>query len=59
MQVEWAGLKSAARAVDKILLHYGGDVSKLTDVCRETIVFDRIEVRGSEAEGSGRGVSER
>lgn len=45
-KVVWAGLKPAERAVDKAVMRYGGDVSRLTDVCRETIVFEHIEEIG-------------
>ena len=36
-------LKTPERAVQKILRCYGGDCSLLVDICRECIVFDKIE----------------
>jgi len=41
--VDWARLKGTERAIEKVLRSYGGDVSRLLDVCRETIVFDKVE----------------
>ena len=39
---EWPGLKSAARAVEKVLRSYDQDVSRLVDVCRQAIAFDGL-----------------
>ena len=36
-------LKDPARAVAKVATCYGGDVSRLTDVCRARVLFDRVE----------------
>ena len=35
VQESRAGIKSPDRAMDKALLHYGGDVSRLVDICRQ------------------------
>jgi hypothetical protein len=32
--IKWASLKSPGRAIEKVLRSYGGDASKLLDVCR-------------------------
>jgi hypothetical protein len=39
---KWAGLKSAQRAVEKVVRAYDGDVSRLLDLCRETMVFEDL-----------------
>ena len=39
----WTKLKHPACAVEKAARVYGGDVSCLTDICRETHVFSRIK----------------
>jgi hypothetical protein len=36
------GIKNPKRGIEKVDTAYGGDVSRLLDVCRETIVFDRV-----------------
>jgi hypothetical protein len=36
-------LKSAGRCVDKADIAYRGDVSRMMDVCRETVYFDTVE----------------
>mmetsp|Transcript_40681 Transcript_40681/g.79649 ORF Transcript_40681/g.79649 Transcript_40681/m.79649 type:complete len:944 (-) Transcript_40681:97-2928(-) len=41
--VAWAPLKRLARASEKALRLYKGDVSCLIDVCRETLVFETPE----------------
>jgi len=41
--VKWSGVKGKLRAVEKCYLAYGGDVSRLLDLCRETIVFEGLE----------------
>ncbi len=38
----WATVKSADRAVEKLLRSYDCDVSLLLDCCRQTIVFDEV-----------------
>ncbi|EKX33293.1 hypothetical protein GUITHDRAFT_120506 [Guillardia theta CCMP2712] len=40
--IKWASLKPINRAVEKIMRCYGGDVSLLVDMCRQTIVFDDV-----------------
>jgi len=42
-EIMWGELKDRARAIDKVLRFYDGDVSKVLDICRQTIVFDNIE----------------
>jgi hypothetical protein len=37
------GLKDVERAVEKVARVYGGEVSRLCDICRETIVFDDLQ----------------
>lgn len=39
----WAGTKKSDRSISKVVLAYGGDASKLVDICRERILFDSIE----------------
>mmetsp|Transcript_7721 Transcript_7721/g.18787 ORF Transcript_7721/g.18787 Transcript_7721/m.18787 type:complete len:515 (+) Transcript_7721:1989-3533(+) len=41
--VVWAPLKSLKRATEKALRVYKGDLSRLVDVCRETLVFATTE----------------
>jgi len=41
-QIKWASLKSANRAVEKLVRVYGQDVSRLLDLCRQSIVFDCV-----------------
>ncbi|EKX43201.1 hypothetical protein GUITHDRAFT_110926 [Guillardia theta CCMP2712] len=40
--VKWADTKSETRAIEKAVRCYGGDVSRLRDICRQTLVFDDI-----------------
>jgi hypothetical protein len=42
-KINWAKLKNLPRTVYKLLGAYGGDVSRLLDVCRERIIFDRVQ----------------
>ena len=44
--VQWSGVKGKVRAVEKCYLAYGGDVSRLLDLCREAMVFERLEQVG-------------
>ena len=37
------GIKSPSRGIEKADAAYGGDVSRLLDVCRESIIFETIE----------------
>jgi len=37
------GIKCPKRGIEKVDSAYGGDVSRLLDVCRETIVFESLE----------------
>ena len=37
-KIIWAKLKRPERAIEKVLRAYGGDVSKLCDICRQSIV---------------------
>ena len=39
-RVAWCKLKSRQRALEKVWRVYGGDVSRLADVCRQAIAFD-------------------
>lgn len=36
-------LKDSARAIDKVIRFYQRDVSRLLDICRQQIVFERVE----------------
>mmetsp|Transcript_8411 Transcript_8411/g.16762 ORF Transcript_8411/g.16762 Transcript_8411/m.16762 type:complete len:156 (-) Transcript_8411:21-488(-) len=40
--VRWTQLKKPGRAIEKALRSYGGNVSKLMDICRESICFDKL-----------------
>uniref|UniRef100_A0A7S0VV58 Uncharacterized protein n=1 Tax=Hemiselmis tepida TaxID=464990 RepID=A0A7S0VV58_9CRYP len=40
--VRWTAIKSIGRATEKVVRSYGGDVSRLVDVCRESIVFENV-----------------
>jgi len=40
--IRWGKLKSVRRSVEKLLRSYTEDVSRLLDVCRQSIVFDTI-----------------
>jgi hypothetical protein len=42
-KIKWAKLKNLPRTVYKLLGAYGGDVSRLLDVCRERIIFNRVQ----------------
>jgi hypothetical protein len=42
-KIKWAKLKNLPRTVNKLLGAYGGDVSRLLDVCRERIIFNRVQ----------------
>eukprot|EP00288_Rhodomonas_lens_P007852 CAMPEP_0177723532 /NCGR_PEP_ID=MMETSP0484_2-20121128/18259_1 /TAXON_ID=354590 /ORGANISM="Rhodomonas lens, Strain RHODO" /LENGTH=1024 /DNA_ID=CAMNT_0019235967 /DNA_START=160 /DNA_END=3232 /DNA_ORIENTATION=+ len=37
--VHWPELKAPERAMDKIIQSYGGDVPRILDICRQSIVF--------------------
>ena len=39
---KFADVKSVSRCIDKIDIAYGGDVSRLLDVCRQMIVFETV-----------------
>ncbi len=39
---KFADVKSVSRCIDKIDIAYGGDVSRLLDMCRQMIVFESI-----------------
>lgn len=41
-QIIWCDLKPVDRAIEKVLKAYRGDVSRLVDVCRQTIVFEKL-----------------
>jgi hypothetical protein len=41
--IGWAQLKSPQRCIEKLYRTYGGDVSRLVDLCRQMIVFDQVE----------------
>jgi len=40
--VQWGKLKGVGRAVEKLIRSYGEDVSRLLDVCRQSIIFDSV-----------------
>ena len=40
--IHWCSLKSLTRAIEKSIRCYNGDVSKLTDFCRQAIIFDSV-----------------
>ena len=42
-RVEWGGLKSIGRSIEKLVRSYRYDVSRLVDVCRKSIVFETVE----------------
>jgi len=41
-KIKWGELKSISRSVEKLLRSYQQDVSRLTDLCRQSIVFDNV-----------------
>jgi len=41
-RIKWAGIKNPTRAIEKVHRVYSKDVSRLVDVVRQTIVFDRL-----------------
>jgi hypothetical protein len=41
--IGWAQMKNPVRCVEKLYRSYGGDVSRLVDLCRQMIVFEHIE----------------
>jgi hypothetical protein len=43
VEIKWGKLKSADRAIEKIIRSYGHEVSRLVDVCRQTIVFETLQ----------------
>mmetsp|Transcript_31199 Transcript_31199/g.79091 ORF Transcript_31199/g.79091 Transcript_31199/m.79091 type:complete len:245 (-) Transcript_31199:196-930(-) len=40
--VKWAKIKGPGRAFEKVLRSYGGDTSRLLDLCRQSIVFEAV-----------------
>jgi hypothetical protein len=40
--IQWAKLKTVSRTVEKLIRSYDEDVSRLLDVCRQSIIFDSI-----------------
>jgi len=42
-RIRWAQMKSVDRAVEKLVRSYNSDVSRLLDVVRQCIVFERLE----------------
>ena len=40
--IHWCALKRLPRAIEKAIRCYNGDVSKLTDFCRQAIIFDSV-----------------
>jgi hypothetical protein len=40
--IHWCSLKSLTRAIEKSIRCYNGDVSRLTDFCRQAIIFDSV-----------------
>lgn len=41
-KIAWAAVKDPVRAMKKAILCYRGDVSRLTDLCRQSIVFEHF-----------------
>jgi len=41
-RIKWGRLKNVSRSVEKLFRSYGEDVSRLVDVCRQSIVFDSV-----------------
>jgi hypothetical protein len=41
-KIAWASVKDPVRAMKKAILCYNGDVSRLTDLCRQSIVFEHF-----------------
>jgi len=41
--IAWAKIKSLSRSVEKTMRVYHGDVSRLVDICRQSIYFDRVQ----------------
>ena len=42
-RLRMGAIKNPERGIEKVDSAYGGDVSRLLDVCRETIVFESLE----------------
>lgn len=40
LAVQWTDIKPSKRAIDKVLKQYHGEVHRLLDVCRESIIFE-------------------
>lgn len=40
--MQWASIKRVERSVEKLTRVYGEDVSRLVDVCRQSVVFESI-----------------
>jgi len=40
--IKWAAIKGVGRACEKMLRVYHGDVSRLLDICRQSIVFNDV-----------------
>ena len=41
-KIAWAAVKDPVRAMKKAILCYNGDVSRLTDLCRQSIIFEHF-----------------
>lgn len=41
-KIGWAAVKDPVRAMKKAILCYNGDVSRLTDLCRQSIIFEHF-----------------
>jgi hypothetical protein len=41
-KIKWGEMKSISRSVEKLLRSYQQDVSRLTDLCRQSIVFENV-----------------
>ena len=41
-RIQWGGLKSVKRSIEKLVRSYRHDVSRLVDVCRKSIVFEDV-----------------
>ncbi len=39
-RVDWCRVKSRQRALEKMMRVYGGDASRLVDLCRQSLVFE-------------------
>jgi len=43
LTIKWGGVKKPARAIEKVCRSYGGDCSRLLDICRQSCVFENVK----------------